>query len=108
MFKVGDVVRHKASGERFVVVSLDDTYRVLCDSGSKRDSFRWIGVVSLEPAPPFRDAEYSRSVVDGIEGSRCVSPVTAELGWYVSEDGKIKRVVKDDKAWNLSKEKDRG
>ena len=98
MFKVGDVVRHKASGERFVVVSLDDAYRVLCDSGSKRDSFSWIGVVSLEPAPPFRDAEYSRSAS---EGSRCVSPVP-ELGWYITEDGKIKRVVKDDKAWNLS------
>lgn len=89
MFKVGDVVRHKASGERFVIVSSGSRGWV-CDSG-KREMF-----------PEFHECALELIPTGGSEGSRCVSPVTAELGWYISEDGKIKRVEKDDKAWNLS------
>lgn len=89
MFKVGDVVRHKASGERYVVVELGGDGSYCCDSGY--DCTRWLRGVCLEAAPPLADSWVSRSAT---ANSR--SAMEAE---FVKQD-------RDDKAWNLGKKDD--
>lgn len=95
MFKAGDVVRHKASGERFVVLERgSDGLR--CDDGVT--CHRWMDEICLEPAPPLSAGLSSRSAVES-----WVDPLAG-----TGDSGRVQ--VKDDKAWNLSKDdtSDRG